>query len=436
MEDNINLHNTLSINAAIPYTAIASSSRQQPPPSSRPLEFPAPIVDRAITMSADIIDHRTGHPFRATSVLMRRAVHSRSCPCSRVASPTTGSCCSASNSNGNSNNGGASFDSSMSSMGMGTSRPRNNNNGRQQQQKQTQQQYITRDPGRIHSWHNDFNSPSRSLVSRSTSKDHAPLQQQQKIPKQHEHRRVHSNNSNSNSSTSTSIPILPSQQPITICTGTSTCDLPTRAYCVVKKLANTTHGSIRLCVVLQRVSQHIINYARSIESTSDDSLLFEAQSNDYDSSSSSSNSMTIIPTWTTTNEKMVAIKVINWSKYQCLRGQHLEDPIKELSALQQLIGNRVSSLTYINPILECLQSDSHLYSVFPYVSGGDLVGVLLDAMEERDDGSGSGSGSGSGRIDEELGRVWFCQLLAASKFVFCRMRLRESLCILSTSIFK
>ena len=65
----------LGINASIDFDTIRSSG-----PPSRPLEFPAPTLGRAVTVAADIIDHRTGNIFLATSVLMRRPVHSKNCP--------------------------------------------------------------------------------------------------------------------------------------------------------------------------------------------------------------------------------------------------------------------------------------------------------------------------------------------------------------------
>lgn len=106
----------------------------------------------------------------------------------------------------------------------------------------------------------------------------------------------------------------------------------------------------------------------------------------------------LVPAWETTDE-MVAIKVVKWSKLQSLRGQHLEDPVKELAAVQQLLGKNHPNVI---SILDALQDETHLYSVMPYIAGGDLYGCLLDNM----------ASSPTGRIEESLARKWFCQLLS------------------------
>eukprot|EP00571_Detonula_confervacea_P017113 CAMPEP_0172312376 /NCGR_PEP_ID=MMETSP1058-20130122/17263_1 /TAXON_ID=83371 /ORGANISM="Detonula confervacea, Strain CCMP 353" /LENGTH=613 /DNA_ID=CAMNT_0013025809 /DNA_START=255 /DNA_END=2096 /DNA_ORIENTATION=+ len=302
--DDVLDRDALGGNASIPYTSIQSSG-----PPSRPLEFPAPIVDRAITVSADIIDHRTGKVFRASSVLMRRAVHAKTC--ASRASPA---------------NISASFDSNA-----GRSHSRH---------------YRTNTPDSIHSWHSAFNAPSSSLNSDSPRK-------------QPQHRRVHSNSSKAQK--------LPCN---------ADCDLPDKAYCVTRKICNTTYGSIRLCVVLKRVS-------RNVMSPEDRGL----------------RAVERFPAWETTDE-MVAIKVANWSKVQSLRGRHLEDPIKELAALQQLLGNYHPNVI---SILDSLQSETHLYCVFPYIKGGDLYGCVLDEM----------TSSPTGRLDESQARTWFRQILCA-----------------------
>jgi hypothetical protein len=68
-----NLLSSLGSNASIPYSTLASS------PAVRPLEFPAPTVDRAVTHSSYVRDHRSGNVFYATSVLMRKAIHAKNC---------------------------------------------------------------------------------------------------------------------------------------------------------------------------------------------------------------------------------------------------------------------------------------------------------------------------------------------------------------------
>jgi len=209
-----------------------------------PLEFPAPIVDRGMTVSTDVIDHRTGDIIHATSVLMRVHVHNKLC----------------------------------------TSR----------------RQHL-------------------------------------------------------------------------MC---GSIDLPDKAYCVRKKLADTTYGSIRLCVVLKRVSDNVKRFASRLQGGEQ-----------------------CIPQWETTDE-MVAIKVTNWDRLQSLRGRHLVDPIKELAAQQQLIG---ADHPHVISLLDTLQDEKHLFCIYPYLSGGDLYGAVIDEM----------ANSSTDKIDESLARKWFRQILCA-----------------------
>ena len=207
--------------------------------------------------------------------------------------------------------------------------------------------YSSRDS--IHSWHSAFNAPSSSLNSDS------PRNQQ------HNHRRVNSNNSSK-------LQQVPCD---------AACDLPDEAYAVRKKICKTTYGSIRLCVVLKRISSN-------------------AKSNVIENGLDADHRHI---QWETTDE-MVAVKVTNFRRFQSLRGRHLEDPIKEVAALQQLIGNYHP---HIISMLDALQNETHLFCVFPYIAKGDLYGSLIDNM----------ASSPTGRIDESLARKWFRQILCA-----------------------
>jgi len=153
-------------------------------------------------------------------------------------------------------------------------------------------------------------------------------------------------------------------------------DLPDKAYCVRKKLADTTYGSIRLCVVLKRVSDNVKRFASRLQGGEQ-----------------------CIPQWETTDE-MVAIKVTNWDRLQSLRGRHLVDPIKELAAQQQLIG---ADHPHVISLLDTLQDEKHLFCIYPYLSGGDLYGAVIDEM----------ANSSTDKIDESLARKWFRQILCA-----------------------
>src|SRR6056300_1312218 len=81
----------LTENAYIPYSTVQCSG-----PASQPLKFPEPTANRAITVSADVIDHSTQTVFRASSVMMRRPNHYKDCaaltpPSSTSNSPTSSS---------------------------------------------------------------------------------------------------------------------------------------------------------------------------------------------------------------------------------------------------------------------------------------------------------------------------------------------------------
>lgn len=285
----------LGVNASIPFSTIESSG-----PACRPLDFPAPIVDKAMTVSANVVNHRTGDIFRANSVLMRRPTHARTCP-----------------SRDSVGDGQVifSFDSSDHRLRGHHHRGSSFNSG-----------------------HFHINAPSTSSSSTTASLPHCD----------------------------------------------AACNLPKNAYCVRKKICNTTYGSIRLCVVLKRVSRHLISYASTL-----------IPKNEF-ASLGISNAEQAVPEWSTTDE-LVAIKVVSWSKLQSLRGRHLEDPIKELAAFQ-LLGKYHP---HVISILDALQDDTHLFCVFPYMSGGDLGTNLVECMKS----------SSTGTIDETMARSWFRQLL-------------------------
>ncbi|KAL7442451.1 hypothetical protein ACHAXH_009233 [Discostella pseudostelligera] len=274
----------LGVNASIPYTIIESSG-----PACRPLDFPAPIVDKAMTVSVNVVNHRTGHIFRANSVLMRRPTHAKNCPSRGV-------------------NDGRIF-----SFEDSTNRLRGH--------------HRRSTSGSINSGQFHVNVPSTTLASTSPPRCDAAY------------------------------------------------NFPDKAYCVRKKICNTTYGSMRLCVVLKRVNRHLVSYFASLGISDPEQA---------------------VPAWETTDE-LVAIKVVSWSKLQSLRGRHLEDPVKELAALQ-LLGTR---LPHVISIMDALQDDTHLFCVFPYMSGGDLGTNLMECMKS----------ASTSTIDESLARTWFRQIL-------------------------
>lgn len=107
--------------------------------------------------------------------------------------------------------------------------------------------------------------------------------------------------------------------------------------------------------------------------------------------------------WEITNNH-VAIKQVEWRRVHAMRGRLLEDPIKEIAALQ-LIGNGHPNVLGST---EVLQDNEYLYSVMPFCRGGDLFGVVLSVAEER---QANEELEGAGGMTEPVARYWFRQLL-------------------------
>ncbi|KAG7353665.1 serine/threonine protein kinase [Nitzschia inconspicua] len=177
--------------------------------------------------------------------------------------------------------------------------------------------------------------------------------------------------------------------------GCSISKQPATAYLPIKKLAKSIYGSVKLCIVLKRIENSQTNHCKTPEGRQDyeDDLL---------GASASSNSLQ----WEST-DYLVAIKFSEWKRIHQLRGKHLEDPIKECAALQ-LVGNYHP---HVIGALEILQDDHCLYTVMPYLGGGDLYGRLLGYVGYRS--TGDVGGKGNIGFDENLARMWFRQLLLA-----------------------
>jgi serine/threonine protein kinase len=94
----------------------------------------------------------------------------------------------------------------------------------------------------------------------------------------------------------------------------------------------------------------------------------------------------------------VAIKMVEWARVHHMRGRLLEDPVKEVAAMQ-LIG---TTHPHVLGSSEVLQDGDFLYSVMPYCSGGDLFGVVVEYAEES---------GGEGGMPEPVARYWFRQIL-------------------------
>lgn len=104
--------------------------------------------------------------------------------------------------------------------------------------------------------------------------------------------------------------------------------------------------------------------------------------------------------WETTNRR-VAIKMVDWSRVHRMRGRLLEDPVKEVAALQ-LIG---ADHPHVLGSIDVMQDENYLYSVMPYCRGGDLFGIVVKYAEEA---------GGERGMPEPVARYWFRQILWVS----------------------
>eukprot|EP00934_Nitzschia_sp_Nitz4_P002845 Nitzschia sp. Nitz4//scaffold162_size51285//1383//2994//NITZ4_006962-RA/size51285-augustus-gene-0.16-mRNA-1//1//CDS//3329537952//2835//frame0 len=156
------------------------------------------------------------------------------------------------------------------------------------------------------------------------------------------------------------------------------------AYLVKKKLAKTVYGSIRLCIVLKR---------RTPTTTS-------ASKSGQDSHDCSDEAI-----WESTDD-LVVIKISEFSRIHAMRGRHLEDPIREISAMQ-LLGNYHPNVL---GAIEVLQDDTCLYTVARYLSGGELCARLPECYPRK---MGKERKGGTLVYDESKARGWFRELLQA-----------------------
>uniref|UniRef100_A0A7S2EFN2 Protein kinase domain-containing protein n=1 Tax=Trieres chinensis TaxID=1514140 RepID=A0A7S2EFN2_TRICV len=103
----------------------------------------------------------------------------------------------------------------------------------------------------------------------------------------------------------------------------------------------------------------------------------------------------------------VAIKMVEWSRVQHTRGRLLEDPVKEIAAMQ-LLGN---GDPHVLGSTEVLQDDDFLYSIMPYCRSGDLFGIVVSYAEDN---------GGEGGMSEPVARYWFRQILKGLHYLQTR----------------
>lgn len=107
--------------------------------------------------------------------------------------------------------------------------------------------------------------------------------------------------------------------------------------------------------------------------------------------------------WEITEGHHVAVKMVEWARVHRMRGRLLEDPVKEVAAMQML-----GSTPHPNVLgtMEVLQDGECLYSIMPYCRDGDLFGVVVEHAEEN---------GGEIGMAEPVARYWFRQILWVSK---------------------
>lgn len=131
---------------------------------------------------------------------------------------------------------------------------------------------------------------------------------------------------------------------------------PSRAYWVGRKLKKCIFGVVKSCTVLKL-------------------------RNDLD-----------IP-WEVT-EQRAAVKIMSWQKMRQVR--HIEDPRKEIAAMQHLCRNGMHP--NVMAPLDALHDDEYLLLFMPFLDSGDLFGFVQQA----------------GGFPEHLARYWFHQILQVS----------------------
>jgi serine/threonine protein kinase len=180
----------------------------------------------------------------------------------------------------------------------------------------------------------------------------------------------------------------------------------TVAYLLKKKLCKSIYGSVRLGLCLKRIG------SSSTLLSSYENQAPESREDRFSDCSSDDDCHHVDVQWESTDVQ-VAIKASSWVKINSLRGKHLEDPIKEVAAMQHL-GNYEPNIL---GALESLQDDDYLYTVMTYLPGGDLFG--------RINGEAVGPPSSSPSsvtsylqpmgVSESQAREWFRQLLKVRK---------------------
>lgn len=138
---------------------------------------------------------------------------------------------------------------------------------------------------------------------------------------------------------------------------------PPRAYWIGRKIKKAIYGCVRSCTVL-RVKEG--GWAGP-----------------------HGNSL-----WEITSE-MAAVKIIDLNLMEEMRGNHVEDPLKEVAAMQFICKN--GAQPNVLPCWDSFKDSKYIYLVMPFCSSGELFSYV-----ER-----------NGRFEEQVAKFWFRQILNA-----------------------
>lgn len=179
-------------------------------------------------------------------------------------------------------------------------------------------------------------------------------------------------------------------------------------YCVKRKLSSSIYGSVYKGFIVKRKRKAIMEATYKNEGAldviqEDDEWSIKksssSMSRDRDRDDDDSDNFV----WEPMN-KHVIIKTASWEKMRRLRGRHLEDPLKEIQALQLLEGSTYGDgdhHPHIIRSLAALQDDKYLYNITPYAKDGDLCGIVMNDINSNS------------RMSETNARRWFREILLA-----------------------
>ena len=342
---------TIAPHASFTFDQVAAEG-----PAARPLDFPAPRVRRGVRVNALVV-----HPTTGLRDILPGVIHRESYTNGGGDNGDDGSDHHDSTEDGGGNEKG----------GGGRGRERSSGGGEAESKEQSSQHRSkirsskSGSGNRGEEDHHDSNDKTSSKKDRKQSQSSSFKSQHKSSSRQDQDSRTSSASANHTSSSTKSS----SRQEEYI------------AYFPQRRLQDAIYGSVWACLVLKR------HYGPAAD---DAARAAGVRPGDR-----------LAPIVWEIVGRHVAIKMIEWSKVHQSRGRLLEDPVKEIAAMQ-LIGTQHPNVL---GSMEVLQDDDFLFSIMPYARGGDLFGYVVRDTELR---------GGEGGMSEPVARYWFRQLLDVS----------------------